>query len=274
MLAAHPRLPPFAVSRSQLQFFALVATAATALAFLTTAQAGIALLYEGQAVPWIGLLKARLVDWYACAVFMPLVFWLARRYPLARERWAQHLPILLLAALPIALAKETIYVAVGDFFRPGVFHLGTILSEDLSDEVMAVWAFLAVAQVCVFLARDTASERRPNVSAGFLVRTRTGTEHVPLEAIEYIDAHGNYARLVTAQGRHLVRETMSRLQARLGADFLRVHRSIIVRRDRVARIEPAPNGGAWIQLASGARVRAGRSYRRAILAAGLAGPEA
>src|SRR5262245_65455076 len=101
MLAAHPRLP-FQFPRSQLQSFALVAIAATALACLTTAQAGIALLHEGQVVPWAGLLKARLVDWYACAIFTPLLFWLARRYPLERGHWPQRLPILLLSAVPIA----------------------------------------------------------------------------------------------------------------------------------------------------------------------------
>jgi hypothetical protein len=127
----HAARPPF-------QFLALVGLAATALALLTTAQAGIALAHEGQAVPWIGLLKARLVDWYACALFMPLLYLLARRYPIRRDRWQQHLPILLLAAVPVAIGKEAVFVAVGNVFRPGVFDLATILSEDLSYEVMAV----------------------------------------------------------------------------------------------------------------------------------------
>ncbi|HEX5007055.1 MAG TPA: LytTR family DNA-binding domain-containing protein [Hyphomonadaceae bacterium] len=256
---------------SSLQLVALVGIAATALAFLTTAQAGIALLHEGQVVPWVGLLKARLVDWYACALFMPVLFWLARRFPIERGHWQQRLPILLLAAVPIAIAKEAIYVAVGDYFRPGLFDLGTILSEDLSYEVMAVWAFLAVAQLYVFLARDEEPARSAGEPAGILVSTRSGLQRVPPQAIEYVEAQGNYARLVTATGRYLVRETMSRLEDRLGGEFLRVHRSAIVRRDRVVRVEPASNGGYRIELASGARLRSGRSYREGILASGLAG---
>jgi LytTr DNA-binding domain-containing protein len=264
MLAAHPRPPSFDVSRLQLRFLAVVGIAATALALLTTAQAGIALVHAGQAVPWVGLLEARLVDWYACALFMPALFWLSRRYPIRRDCWQQRLPILLLAGVPIAIAKEAIYVAVGDLFRPGLFDLGTILSEDLSDEVMAVWAFLAVAQLYVFLAREEEPARPAGEPAGILVSTRTGFQRVPPEAIESIEAQGNYARLVTATGRYLVRETMARLESRLGDDFLRVHRSAIVRRDCVVRIEPASNGRFWIELASGARLRSGRSYRQRI----------
>jgi hypothetical protein len=261
-------------ARPQLQFLALVGLAATALALLTTAQAGIALAHEGQAVPWVGLLKARLVDWYACALFMPLLCVLVRRYPIRRDRWQQHLPILLLAAVPVAIGKEAIFVAVGEYFRPGVFDLATILSEDLSHEVMAVWGFLAVAQLWVLLARQAEPVRDFAVAADMLVRTRSGFERVRPEDIDYVDAQGNYARLVTSRGRFLVRDTMARLEARLGSAFLRVHRSLIVRRDRIVRVEPAANGGYWIQLASGARLRSGRSYRDAIRAASLAGPEA
>jgi hypothetical protein len=257
--------------------YALIAVVATALALLTTAQAGVALAHEGQAVPWTGLLKARLVDWYACALFMPVLFALARRYPIRRDTWAHHLPILLLASVPIAIGKEAIFVAVGDFFRPGVFDLATILSEDLSYEVMAVWAFLAVAQLLVGLQRDadparvTAAAPSPET---ILVRTRQGPLNLPLADIEYVDAQGNYARLVTAGGRYLVRDTMARLESRLGGEFLRVHRSVIVRRDRVRRATSTANAGYWLELASGARLRSGRSYRGAIRAAGIPGAEA
>jgi hypothetical protein len=278
MIAAQPSYSSRQTS-SPWALYALIALAATALALLTTAQAGVALVHEGHAVPWIGLLKARLVDWYACALFMPLLLGLSRRYPIRRDTWAHHLPILLLASVPVAIAKETIFVAVGDFFRPGVFDLATILSEDLSYEVMAVWAFIAVAQLLVGLqsertiepAATGAKAPAPPASASILVRTRRGPVQLSLADIEYVDAQGNYARLVTAGGRYLVRDTMARLESRLGGAFLRVHRSAIVRRDCVRRAAPATNGGYWLELTSGARLRSGRSYRDAIRAAGLPG---
>ena len=128
---------------------ALVGIIATALALLTTAQDGVALWYAGEQVPWLGLFKARAVDWYACALFVPLLIALVRRYPIDRPRWPHHLPILLLAAVPVAVAKEAVFAAVGNVFRPGLFDLATILSEDLSYEVMAVWAMLAVCHLLI-----------------------------------------------------------------------------------------------------------------------------
>src|SRR5688572_935182 len=249
---------------------ALIGITATALALLTTAQEGVALLYAGQAVPWLGLFKARLVDWYACALFVPLLIGLVRRFPIDRPRWAHHLPILLLAAVPVAIAKEAIFVAVGNVFRPGLFDLATILSEDLSYEVMAVWAMTAV---CHWLVprEEAARKREPRDDAhAILVPTRHGVKRIAIDEIEYVDAHGNYARLVTPRGRYLVRETMARMETRLGGAFLRVHRSVIVRLDAIERVQVAGKGGFWIVLKSGARLRAGRSYRQAILAAGLA----
>jgi len=249
-------------------FLASAGIAATALALLSTAQEGVALWHAGQQVPWSGLFKARLVDWYACAVFVPLLLWLVRRYPVDRQRWSHHLPILLLAAVPVAISKEAIFVAVGNVFRPGLFDLTTILSEDLSYEVMAVWAMLAACHLFVPRETETRIPVRRSMASEILVPTRNGTERVALEEIEYVDAQGNYARLVTPRGRFLVRETMARLETRLGSEFLRVHRSVIVRRDRIERVEAAANGGFDLQLTSGTRLRSGRSYRAAILASG------
>jgi DNA-binding LytR/AlgR family response regulator len=251
-------------------FVALIGITATALAMLTTAQEGVALWHAGQAVPWLGLFKARLVDWYACALFVPLLIGLVRRYPIDRPRWPHHLPILLLAAVPIAVAKEAVFVTVGNVFRPGLFDLAIILSEDLSYEVMTVWAMLAVCHLLVPQRKEIRTRDRTAGAREFVVPTRNGVERVALAEIEYVDAQGNYARLVTSRGRYLVRETMARMETRLGGDFLRVHRSVIVRLDAIERVQVPGNGGFWIVLKSGARLRAGRSYRQAILAAGLA----
>lgn len=249
---------------------ALIGVTATALALLTTAQEGVALLYVGQAVPWLGLFKARLVDWYACALFVPLLIGLVRRYPIDRLRWQHHLPILLLAAVPIAVAKEAVFVAVGNVFRPGLFDLATILSEDLGYEVIAVWAMTAVCHLLVPREKAVWKREQRGEANEIQVPTRNGVERVALNAIEYVDAQGNYARLNTTGGRYLIRETMARMETRLGGAFLRVHRSLIVRLDAIERVQGAGKGGFWIVMKSGARLRAGRSYREAILAAGLA----
>lgn len=248
------------LSSANVTFLATAAAVATALALLTTAQGGIELAHNGQAVPWSGLLKARLVDWYLCALFMPLLVWLARRKPVDRGSWTRTLPIHLLVAVPVAIAKEALFVAIGNLFRPGVFQLQTILAEDLSYEVIAVWALSALAHVLVFNARVAQS----GAVARFVVRTRLGHKTVRADEIEYIDAQGNYARLVTPAGGFLIRETLTRLEVRLGPRFLRVHRRIIVRLDAIARIEPRSGRSYWLHLTSGEKIATGRTYAAVI----------
>ncbi len=253
----------------QTQLLMAIAVVATVLALLTTAQAGLALAHEGQEIPWAGLLKARLVDWYSCALFMPLLFWLARRFPVDRQQWTRTLPIHLLASVPIAILKEGIFVAVGNLFRPGLFDLTDILAEDLSYEVIAVWGFSCLAHALVFHERFTNGKEDDRAAPAaiadhIVVRTTNGVRLVRTDDIEWIDAQGNYARLSTSQGRFLVRDTMARLEKRLGSRFMRVHRRIIIRVDRVVRVEPRLHAEYWLYLASGERIGSGRSFGPAI----------
>jgi DNA-binding LytR/AlgR family response regulator len=241
-----------------------VAASATLLALLTTAQAGFALAYEGVQVPWTGLLKARLADWYICALFMPLLIWLARRFPVDRAHWARSLPLHVLASVPIALAKEALFVAVGNWFRPGAFELADILAEDLSHEVIAVWALSGLAHALAFHERFAQPEKAP--SGRIAVRTRSGHRLLSPEDIEWIESHGNYARLTTSEGRFLLRETIAALERRLGSSFARIHRRIIVRVDRIARIEPRSHSEYWLHLASGERLGSSRTYARVVRA--------
>jgi LytTr DNA-binding domain len=245
-----------------LALFLALAASATLLALLTTAQAGFALAYEGLRIPWTGLLKARLADWYICALFMPLLIWLARRFPVDRAQWARSLPIHVLASVPIALAKEAIFVAVGNWFRPGAFELAGILAEDLGHEVIAVWALAALAHALAFHERFAPAEAAP--AGRIAVRTRSGHRLLRVEDVEWIESHGNYARLTTPDGRFLLRETIAALEQRLGTSFVRIHRRIIVRADRITRIEPRSHGEYWLTLASGERLGSSRSYARAV----------
>lgn len=86
--------------------------------------------------------------------------------------------------------------------------------------------------------------------------------------IEHVVARANYVD-VHAGGRvYRLRETMAALEARLaGPQFVRAHRSVIVRVDAVRDIEILDSGRHVLHLASGARVAAGRAYRERLRAA-------
>lgn len=68
---------------------------------------------------------------------------------------------------------------------------------------------------------------------------KTGYEQVKVmfRDIQYLAAEGNYISVVTGSGKLLTRMTFSEMEALLPASFIRVHRSYIVNREQVSRIE-------------------------------------
>jgi DNA-binding LytR/AlgR family response regulator len=63
------------------------------------------------------------------------------------------------------------------------------------------------------------------------------TRLVPRSEVVYVEAQGDYARLHTAEGSHLVRLPLATLEERWAeAGFLRIHRSVLVALGRVDEV--------------------------------------
>jgi two-component system, LytTR family, response regulator len=93
---------------------------------------------------------------------------------------------------------------------------------------------------------------------------RTGGKILILrvDEVDWIEAAANYVRVHIGQKHYLVRETMTNLETRLDPDrFLRIHRSIIVRKDRIKELEPLFQGDYSVVLHDGARLTSSRGYR-------------
>jgi two-component system LytT family response regulator len=88
---------------------------------------------------------------------------------------------------------------------------------------------------------------------------------VRLDEVDWIAAAGDYVE-VHARGRALLLdESMASLEARLpAAEFARIHRSAIVRLDRLAEIRPGAHGDATVRLTCGTELRLSRRYRAGI----------
>lgn len=96
----------------------------------------------------------------------------------------------------------------------------------------------------------------------FLVKMLGREFLVPAADIDYARAAGNYVNLVVAGREYTLRSTMKSLVDRLDpARFRRVHRSYLVRIDRIAQIEPLEGGDARLMLQDGTVVPCSRSYR-------------
>jgi DNA-binding LytR/AlgR family response regulator len=84
---------------------------------------------------------------------------------------------------------------------------------------------------------------------------------IPVAEIDWISADDYYARLHIGTKSHLLRESLSSLEARLDPRcFMRVHRWAIVQIDRVRELRPAP-GGEEAVLRDGSRIPVSRRRR-------------
>jgi two-component system, LytTR family, response regulator len=112
------------------------------------------------------------------------------------------------------------------------------------------------------LAGLAAALRSPTYLSRLPVRTGGRTIFVDLAAVDWIEAADNYVRLHAQQREYLARETLAALDAQLDPEvFARIHRSVIVRIDRIAEVRPTSHGDAEVVLRGGARLPASRTWR-------------
>jgi len=100
----------------------------------------------------------------------------------------------------------------------------------------------------------------------FVIRSGEGYRLVAAEEVASFEAQGNYVRLTTGQGHHLLRITMAELEKRLDPKrFARIHRSTMVNIDRIKEITPAWHGDFEVLLHDGQRLRLSRNFRERLL---------
>jgi DNA-binding LytR/AlgR family response regulator len=93
----------------------------------------------------------------------------------------------------------------------------------------------------------------------------SGFERVLVSQIDWIEAERDYVHLHTAQRSYLLRETMNGIQERLDPEmFIRVHRSALVRIDRIGVICRPGYGRFAVQMTTGQEVPVGRTYVKKI----------
>jgi len=95
----------------------------------------------------------------------------------------------------------------------------------------------------------------------FWVPHRGGVIRVKTEEVDLIEAERDYMRLHIGARSYLLHETISGLERKLDpAEFVRLHRSTLVRRDRIAGFRHNEAGVWEAQLSDGRWLRVGRTY--------------
>jgi two-component system, LytTR family, response regulator len=83
--------------------------------------------------------------------------------------------------------------------------------------------------------------------------------------MDWLEADGNYVQVHAGGKAHMVRETLSALEAELPArQFMRISRSVLVNLDAVRELQPLFYGDYAVLLKDGARLTLSRSHRECV----------
>lgn len=139
-------------------------------------------------------------------------------------------------------------------------------TEHLAGAHTVGWARRLAALVEQATLEGPSTETAPHeYTTRFLVTTGNRAVVVPAEDVDWIEASNYYAALRVGPKRYLVRESMNALEAQLDPrQFLRVHRSAIVKVERVRELERLPDASFVVVLEGGVRIPVSRTRRRRV----------
>lgn len=88
---------------------------------------------------------------------------------------------------------------------------------------------------------------------------------IQVSRIECVSAAGNYVEIVERGQRYLMRAPLKQLEAELPpGEFIRIHRSHLVRRDEIELIKNQPSGSGLVQLRGGHVLPLSKKHKHAL----------
>jgi hypothetical protein len=209
---------------------------------------------------------------------MPAIWWAVARVRPPRLSWPAVAAIAL-AGLPVASGwhigamialRHPAYAAFGETYRfegalaqPYLYEF----RKDIGTYLQFVGIFALAQWLLARIATPDEAVRPPaaEAPARLLEISDGATRHqIPVDRIEHVAAAGNYVEINLADRTLLHRATLAAVEQELGARFVRIHRSRLINREAVRRIETERSGDFSVALESGALVRGSRRYRQAL----------
>ena len=153
-----------------------------------------------------------------------------------------------------------IFCTAFDQFAVAAFDVAAVdyLLKPVSPERLS----RAIGRVGAAIRSGAGSAKAPSRwTEEFWVPWRSEMVRIAARDIDRIDAERDYMRLHVNGRSLLLHQTISELERRLDPElFIRLHRSTIVRRDRIARLSHDGMGVWQAHLADGTEIRIGRTY--------------
>lgn len=202
---------------------------------------------------------------------MPLLWWAVARLRPPRVSWTL-IAVLLVAGAIVASAwhiglmialRQIVYAFAGEHYHFAGAIQNPYLYEFRKD-VPTYVEFVALALLCQWLlARVGEHPPAPELPKGRFLAVGDGaiTHQVPIDDILFVTAAGNYVELDMGGRTLLHRATLAATETELGGRFARIHRSRLVNRDAIRRIETNQSGDFELVLADGRSVKGSRRYR-------------
>ena len=173
-----------------------------------------------------------------------------------------HLPLVVFVTAFDAHAVQAFEVHALDYL------LKPVDDARLAEALRRARAELARADAAASPGRVASLLDSPTAPGGeltrFVVRERGRFRLVPVSGVRWIESASNYLELHTAHGTHLVRMTLAEAEHRLPG-FARVHRTLLVRTDRVRGVVPNEHGDFRVLLDDGQELPMSRRYRDRLL---------
>ena len=142
-------------------------------------------------------------------------------------------------------------------------HLDRALASQRGERLTALLAELVNADGELSPAQGrTAVQPAAQHAERLTVKSDGRVYFVKSDAVDWVAAEGNYVRVHTGTTSHLIRETISAVEAQLDPTlFCRIHRSTIVNLDRIREMQAWFAGDYMIILKDGAKLKLSRTYR-------------
>lgn len=227
-------------------------------------------IIEGAGNHWIEPVLWETTSAIVIVGLAPFIGYAMRRWPPRADKIPGFALIHFGLTIPFALAhivfifvtRETAYWAFGaryGFFDDGIAI--TLLYEWRKD-VLVYAALAATYWVFRYIAERHQAASSPVDDDRIELRDGGAAVFLSPNDISHVEAAGNYVEFHTAAKAHLVRGTLASWEARLGArGFIRVHRSRLVNRSKIAELRPTQSGDVEISLANGRTIVGSRRYR-------------
>lgn len=216
-------------------------------------------------------------NWGVWLLSTPVIFGALRKYS---AKWHDRAVELVALAAIVVFISTAVPVAIDLLTnaRDAATSLMIFLPRYVAvvGVVYLVWhVFLRERRVIaetVEVAPSSVTEIEPTPSASesrepatLLVSKGADQCLIQVSRIESVSAAGNYVEIVERGQRYLMRATLKQVEDLLPAsDFIRIHRSHLVRRDEIERIKTQPSGNGVVQLRGGQALPMSKKHRQAL----------